>query len=644
MLKSKVLKRWHYLIVAVVLIIHGKYLPLNQIVHVLTGIFTNFAENLKSMTFWKTFWASLLASVTAGLISIGLFFIFLNAMLAGFNDLFTPKKLVVEENSVLEMNLSGEIGDYTYADFNPASFSLNKKFGVYEILQGLQIAKDDEKIKGIFLHCGDINAGMATVKEIRDGIIDFKKSGKFVLAYSENYSKKAYYIASAADSLFVFPTGMVDFLGLGAEIMFVKGALEKLDVQMQIIRGSNNRFKSAVEPLMYEQMSPESKLQTQTYINALWDIMLNGISESRGISKDKLNEIADSVYVRKSGDAVDHGMADGIMYYDQVLTLLKTLAGTEEGEELALVDFQKYALKKTKHNKTLDKLEKKNLAIIFAEGDIVDGNGGPGEIGGNSLAEQIREVREDTLIKAVVLRINSPGGSAMASDIIWREVILTKEQKPFIVSMGDVAASGGYYIACAADKIFAQPNTITGSIGVFGVIPYTGDMFKNKLGITFDHVTTNDHAILSTNRKLTDAELLIFQEGVDDIYLDFISKVGQGRGLTNAEVDSIGQGRVWAGTDAKRIGLVDDFGGLFDAIYYAAGEAGIDSTDIQIKVYPEREENDLFEFLENMDEMDQASLTQNNLETQLLEIYTYIRTLDGKSSIQARLPYMFWIN
>lgn len=596
------------------------------------------------MTFWKTFWASLLASVTAGLISIGLFFIFLNALLSGFDDLFAPKKLVVEDNSVLEMDLSGDIGDYTYANFNPASFSLNKKFGVYEILQGLQIAKEDEKIKGIFLHCGDINAGMATVKEIRDGILDFKSSGKFVLAYSENYSKKAYYIASAADSLFVFPTGMVDFLGLGAEIMFVKGALEKLDVQMQIIRGSNNRFKSAVEPLMYEQMSPESKLQTQTYINALWDIMLDGISASRGISKEKLNEIADSVYVRKSGDAVDHGMADGIMYYDQVLDLLKTLAGTEEGEELALVDFQKYALKKTKHNKTLEKLEKKNLAIIFAEGDIVDGNGGPGEIGGNSLAAQIREVREDTLIKAVVLRINSPGGSALASDIIWREVILTKEQKPFIVSMGDVAASGGYYIACAADKIFAQPNTITGSIGVFGVIPFTGDMFKNKLGITFDHVTTNEHAILSTNRKLTDAELLIFQEGVDDIYLDFISKVGQGRGLTNAEVDSIGQGRVWAGTDAKRIGLVDEFGGLFDAIYYAAGEAGIDSTEIQIKVYPEREENDLFEFLENMDELDQANLAKNNLETQLLEIYNYIRTLDGKSSIQARLPYMIWIN
>ena len=626
------------------MVVHGKYLPLNQNRLNLTGIFTNFAENLKSMTFWKTFWASLLASVTAGLISIGLFFIFLNALLSGFDDLFAPKKLVVEDNSVLEMDLSGDIGDYTYANFNPASFSLNKKFGVYEILQGLQIAKEDEKIKGIFLHCGDINAGMATVKEIRDGILDFKSSGKFVLAYSENYSKKAYYIASAADSLFVFPTGMVDFLGLGAEIMFVKGALEKLDVQMQIIRGSNNRFKSAVEPLMYEQMSPESKLQTQTYINALWDIMLDGISASRGISKEKLNEIADSVYVRKSGDAVDHGMADGIMYYDQVLDLLKTLAGTEEGEELALVDFQKYALKKTKHNKTLEKLEKKNLAIIFAEGDIVDGNGGPGEIGGNSLAAQIREVREDTLIKAVVLRINSPGGSALASDIIWREVILTKEQKPFIVSMGDVAASGGYYIACAADKIFAQPNTITGSIGVFGVIPFTGDMFKNKLGITFDHVTTNEHAILSTNRKLTDAELLIFQEGVDDIYLDFISKVGQGRGLTNAEVDSIGQGRVWAGTDAKRIGLVDEFGGLFDAIYYAAGEAGIDSTEIQIKVYPEREENDLFEFLENMDELDQANLAKNNLETQLLEIYNYIRTLDGKSSIQARLPYMIWIN
>lgn len=565
-------------------------------------------------------------------------------MLSGLNDLFKPKRLVVHENSVLHMQLEGEIGDYTYANFDAASLAINKKFGLYEILEGLKIAKEDKNIEGIFLNCDNVSAGMATVKEIREGLADFKTSGKFIISYSENYDKKSYYLSSIADSLFVFPSGMIDFLGLGAEIMFVKGALEKLDVEMQIIRGSNNKFKSAVEPLLYEQMSPESRLQTETYIHALWNTMLNGISESRGIPVTTLNEIADSVYIRKSGDAVDYKMADGVMYYDEVLVLLEKLAGTEEGKELELVNFQTYALKKTKHEQTLQKLDEKNLAIIFAEGDIVDGYGDPGQIGGNSLAEQIRDVRMDSTIKAVVLRVNSPGGSAMASDVIWREVVLTKAVKPFIVSMGDVAASGGYYIACGADKIFAQPNTITGSIGVFGIVPYTGDMFKNHLGITFDHVTTNDHAVLSTNRRLTESELLIFQEGVDDIYFDFISKVAEGRGMATAEVDSIGQGRVWAGTDAKKIGLIDEFGGLYDAINYAAEMAGIDQKDIKIKIYPEKEEDDLFEFLDNLEHMDNASIKQSSLELQIMEIYKYLQTIDGTKSIQARLPYLFWIN
>jgi protease-4 len=596
------------------------------------------------MTFWKTFWASLLASVLSGLIALLVFFLILGAMLSGLDDLFKPKKLVVNENSVLHMKLDGDIGDYTYANFDANSFAIQKKFGLYEILEGLKIAKEDKNIEGIFLNCDNVNAGMATVKEIRDGLADFKTSGKFIVSYSENYDKKSYYLSSIADSIFVFPSGMIDFLGLGAEIMFVKGALEKLDVEMQIIRGSNNKFKSAVEPLLYEQMSPESRLQTQTYIDALWNTMLNGISESRGITVAELNEIADSVYIRKSGDAVDHKMADGIMYYDEVLVLLQNLSGTKKGKDLELVDFQNYALKKTKHERTLKKMDDKNIAVIFAEGDIVDGFGNPGQIGGNSLAEQIRDARQDSTIKAVVLRVNSPGGSAMASDIVWREVILTKAEKPFIVSMGDVAASGGYYIACAADRIFAQPNTITGSIGVFGIIPFTGDMFKNKLGITFDHVTTNDHAVLSTNRKLTESELLIFQEGVDEIYFDFISKVAEGRGMTPAEVDSIGQGRVWAGIDAKKIGLVDEFGGLSDAINYAAEMAGIAQKDIKVKIFPEKEEDDLFEFLDNLENMKTASLTRSNIELQLLEIYNYLQTIDGTKSIQARMPYLFWIN
>jgi len=596
------------------------------------------------MTFWKTFWASVFASVVSGIIIIGIFFLILNGIISSFSDLFESKKMVVKENTVLHMELNGQIGDYTYANFDAGSFSLTKKFGLMEILEGLETAKEDKKIKGIFLNCDNIDAGMATVKEIRDGLIDFQSNGKFIISYNENYDKKSYYLSSVADELYVFPTGMIDFLGLGAEIMFVKGALEKLDVQMQIIRGSNNKFKSAIEPLINEKMSDASRLQTQTYIDALWLEMLNSISASRGITVDQLNEIADSVYIRKSGDAVDYKMADGVKYYDEVLTLLKEKSETKAGEELALLDFQKYALKKTKDERTLKKMNDKNIAVIFAEGDIVDGDGEVGQIGGNSLAADIREARMDSTIKAVVLRINSPGGSAMASDVIWREVVLTKAIKPIVVSMGDVAASGGYYIACAADKIYAQPNTITGSIGVFGIVPFTGDMFKNKLGITFDHVTTNDHAVLSTNRKLTDSELLIFQEGVDDIYNDFISKVAEGRGITKAEVDSIGQGRVWAGTDAIKIGLVDEFGGIYSAINFAAEKAGIAPADIKLKFYPIQKEDGLFEILDNIENMDQASFARNEIEAQMLEIYSYIKTIATTNSIQARLPYLFWIN
>ncbi|MBK7131215.1 MAG: signal peptide peptidase SppA [Crocinitomicaceae bacterium] len=594
------------------------------------------------MTFWKTFWAGLLSSIVAGLLVTLIFFLILGAVIGSLTE---PKKLVVSENSVLHMKLDGELGDYTYASFDPGTISLNKQFGLYEILEGLKIAKDDKNIKGIFLNCDNLQAGMATTKEIRDGLADFKSSGKFVIAYAENYDKKSYYLSSVADSVYVFPSGMLEFLGLGAEIAFLKGALEKLEVKMQIIRGSNNRFKSAVEPLMYEQMSPESRLQTQTYLNSLWNTMTTAISESRGVSVEKLNEIADSVYVRKSGDAVDYHLADAIVYYDQVLDILTRKSGTKPDDELALVNFETYCLKKTNAERTLTKLEKKNIALIFAEGDIVDGDGIPGQIGGNSLAEQIRVAREDSTIQAVVLRVNSPGGSALASDVIWREVILTKALKPVIVSMGDVAASGGYYISCGADKIFAQQNTITGSIGVFGIIPYTGDLFKNKLGITFDHVTTNDHAVLSTNRLLTEQELEIIQAGVDDIYLDFITKVADGRGMTTADVDSLGQGRVWAGVDAKKLGLIDEFGGLMDAIYFAADTAGIAREDIRIRIFPEKEDNELFNLLTNIEGEQSINLTTKSaLEIQLLDIYSYLRTLNGKTSIQARLPYLIWIN
>ena len=599
-----------------------------------------------NMTFWKTFWASLLASVVSGLIVIGIFFLILNIMLASVEEMFAEKEFVVEENSILHMKLDTEIGDFSNASFNPGTFQIESQFGLMEILDGLKLAKEDDKIKGIFIECANVSAGMATVKEIRDGIEDFKTSGKFVIAYSENYDTKGYYLSSVADQIYVFPTGMIQFLGLGAELMFVKGTLEKLDVEMQIIRGSNNKFKSAIEPLIYTEMSEANREQTQKYIDALWDEILTSVADSRNIKKSRLDVIADSVMIRKSGDAVTYKMADGVMYYDEILDLLKSKSDTAKDAELKLVSFKTYALKQTKKERTLAKLDPKNIAVIFAEGEIVEGNGKPDQIGGKSMSKMIREAREDEDIKAIVLRVNSPGGSALASDQIWREVVLTREAgKPIVVSMGNVAASGGYYISCAADKIYAQPNTITGSIGVFGIIPYTGKMFENKLGITFDRVKTNEHAILSFNKKLTESELLIVQQEVDDIYEDFIIKVGDGRGMKKSMVDSIGQGRVWAGEDAIQIGLVDEFGGIYDAINYAAEQAKIPTDSISIKFYPSQEKNGLLKVVEILEEMEgNASLRQiSSLELQIKEIYNYMVTVGSQKSIQARLPYLIWI-
>jgi len=594
------------------------------------------------MTFGKTFLASLLASIVSGIIVLLIFFGILSAMISGFETMFESKKIIVEENTVLHMELNSQIGDYSYANLDPLSVQLVKQFGLNDILEGLEMAKNDPKIKGIFLNCDNVSAGLATIKEIREGLADFQESGKFIVSFHQNYDKKAYYLASVAEELYVFPTGLVDFLGLGTEIMFLKGALEKLDVEMQIIRGSNNKFKSAVEPLIYDQMSEENRLQTQKYLDALWGEMLSAISESRGISTAKLNEIADSAYIRKSGDAVDFKMADGEKYYDEVLDLLATKSGVESGKEVNLLSFQKYARKQLKEERTLTKLDSKNLAVIFAEGEIVDGAGEANQIGGTSLSALIRQARLDEDIKAVVLRVNSPGGSALASDIIWREVVLTKAVKPVVVSMGDVAASGGYYIACAADKIYAQPNTITGSIGVLGIIPYTGDLLQNKLGITFDRVQTNEHSILSLNKRLEDDELKLIQEGVDNIYDDFITKVSSGRGMKKAEVDSIGQGRVWAGKDAIEIGLIDGYGGMLDAINDAAERAGIE--DVAIKYYPEGKGSELIELIDALESQEMSVNVQSPLEIQLTEIYKYLKTVGNTQQIQARLPYLYWID
>lgn len=582
--------------------------------------------------FWRSFWASTLSYVTLAI--VGILIIVITIWIA-----YDKPEFKYEEHSVLVMNFDGPVTEMSYVNFDQGSLSIKQVLGIREIKQALETAAKDEKIDGILLNIPAISAGMASVEEIRNAILDFRESDKFVIAYSEMYSQKSYYLATAADEVYLNPAGMVEFRGLGAELMFFKGMIDKLGIDMQIIRGSNNKFKSAVEPLMLDSMSVANRKQTMTYLNAMWNQMLKGISEERGIDIAYLNEMADSVYVRNSETALSYNLVDGLKYEDEVFTMVSEKAGGWEKDEEQWLDFKRYAYEKNKEikNETID--DESNIAIVYAVGGIESGKGDPQTIGSETVASSIRDARLDDEIKAVVLRINSPGGSALASDVIWREVVLTKEVKPVIVSMGDVAASGGYYIACPANKIYAQPNTITGSIGVFGVLPNFGPMLEDKFGITTDRVETNEHSVLTLTQALTDDEEKIIQQGVDEIYDDFTKKVAEGRGMTQADVDSIGQGRVWAGSDALNIGLVDELGGIDDALYYAAEQANIKKADIKVKTYPEWD----FGILESLVELEFGQQDEEEEEsTASAQVMKMLKTIDQMSSmkgVQARLPY-----
>jgi len=589
--------------------------------------------------FWRSFWASSLANLIIGVCILIFFILILSVFSSG---LFDKKEFKVNKNAILHITLDEAISEKSYININPNSASfISKTLGLKEIKMALAAAVNDDNITGILLDVDIITAGMASVEEIRSSIINFKeKSGKFVLAYSELYSQKAYYLSSVADKMYLFPEGLVEFKGLGVELMFFKGAIDKLGLEMQIIRGSNNIFKSAVEPFMYDSMSIANREQTLTYLNDLWDHMLEGVKEARGISIDDLNIIADSLYIRKAEDATKFKFIDELLYKDELLDILFAKSETKENEDLNLVPFSKYCINVANNNLTNSLLNKKNIAVIYAVGEIKSGKGDNTILGSDEISEAIRQARKDKDIKAIVLRVNSPGGSALASDVIWREVKLAREEKPVIVSMGDVAASGGYYISCAADKIYAQVNTITGSIGVFGVIPNIGPMLKDKLGITFDRASTNLHSTLSMTKKLSDDEYKIIQQSVDEIYDDFITKVAEGRdGLKKEEVDKIGQGRVWSGEDALHLGLIDEIGGINDAISYAAELSKIET--VSLDIYPKRETDKIIEILNQL-ELDNSKLNKSNnslLETKFRGLMKTIEEINSLDCYQARLPY-----
>lgn len=458
----------------------------------------------KKVSFGRIFWPSFVAVIVASIVGTILFFV----VLSGVVKSFTPKSASVkaEPNSVLHVKLNGVIGEKSSSELDVSTFELNKRLGLSDLLFGFEKAKSDKNIKGVFLELENISCGYATAKEIRNAINDFEKSGKFVVAYNsgELVGLGKYYISSAANELYGFPTSTMEFLGLGGELTFFKKLFDNLDVDVEIIRGKNNDFKSAVEPFFLEKMSDSSRLQMQTYIDNIWSEMRNDIASDRKVSAEELNRYAQEMLIKRGRDAVHYKLIDDVKYRDEVINIIKKKMKVGTGKELKLVDFDKYAKSKFLNDQTLMQDASPNVAVIVAAGDVsVDGDG----LSSNSICKLLRDARENKSVKAVVLRINSPGGSALASDEIWREVKLTNEKKKVIVSMGDVAASGGYYIASPATRIFAEPTTITGSIGVFGMIPYTGDFMKNKLGLSFDYVQTNQHAAFSLNRKLTPQEL-----------------------------------------------------------------------------------------------------------------------------------------
>ncbi|MDX1652148.1 MAG: signal peptide peptidase SppA [Brumimicrobium sp.] len=583
----------------------------------------------KKVSFGRVFWPSLTAGIVILVVVGGIFAILIGSLLSG------KPAFQVAPKTVLHLKLEGQIGEMSESDLSPSTLSIIDKVGLADLLYGFERAKEDDRIKGVFVELENAQCGFSTATEIRNAINDFEKSGKFVVAYNrgEAVSLKQYYIASAANESYGFSGSLFEFLGLGTELMFFKGMFDKLDLEMQVVRGSNNAFKSAVEPFFLTEMSDSSRLQIRTYLNSMWWDVRKEIGEERGITPEDLDRYADSSVIRRVADAVKYELIDEEKFRDEVLNIIAEKVKAKSPEDIKFKDFQKYAQKKFRNNQEIVWGKDANIAVIVAEGAVVTKGAG---LSSEEITKLFRKARKDKNIKTIVFRINSPGGSALASDEIWREVKLANEEKKVIVSMGDVAASGGYYIAAPAHKIFAQNTTITGSIGVFGVIPYTGKMLENKLGLTFDRVSTNPHAVLTTNKKLSEEEYAMIQDEVDYVYDRFLSVVAEGRGMSKEEVNVIARGRVWTGRDAKEIGLVDEIGGLREAISYAAEQAGISKP--VVRYYPKVELEPWMEIIQSLEEEESASESAP-LPEEMIRLYERIKSVENMTGIQMRLPY-----
>ena len=520
------------------------------------------------MNFFKTFLASLLAFFVANFVWFFLFIIIVAGVAA-----IGSSTTIVEPKSVLKIDLSESIVDQPVNDplagFDPMSMNVQKSVSNMQVMNAIESAAQDDNIEGIYINLtGAGTASAALLEEVRDYITAFKESGKFVVAYGEVYSQGGYYLASVADSIYLNPVGEMEWRGLAAQVMFYKGLLDKLGVEPQVFR--HGTFKSAIEPYILNKMSPENRTQMETYINSIWGTMVADIAKERNLSIDSLNMFATDLSAMIAEDALANRMVDGLKYEDEVEDILREKLELDADEDITFVTLGEYIAAKPYTPSYSDN----KIEVIYAEGQIVQGASEQGTLGSSTLADQLAEARLDEDVKAVVLRVNSPGGSALASEVIWREMELLRQQKPVIVSMGDYAASGGYYISAPADAIIADATTLTGSIGVFGLMFNAEKALNNKLGITIDVAKTNPSADMGMPfRAVSSSERAHIMRGIEQVYSTFVNHVADGRNMTFDSVDAIGQGRVWTGSDGKRIGLVDEIGGLQYAIAVAAEKA-----------------------------------------------------------------------
>ncbi|MGO4820463.1 MULTISPECIES: signal peptide peptidase SppA [unclassified Flavobacterium] len=583
-----------------------------------------------------------LGNVLATIIGLFVFFMlfFFGVLIIGAVFGGDSETVAVKNNSVIELDLKDVQYDYAgkYEDPWISIFSDDAKIGVSDIIMAIEEAKTDDDIKGISILNDESSLGMAQSKAVRDALEQFKKSGKFVMAYANVYSQKEYYLNSVANTIYLNPVGDMDFKGLASEIMFFKELQEKSGIKMEVIR--HGKYKSAVEPFLQNEMSEANREQITVLLNSIWSSITADISKSRNISVAKLNEIATGLLARTPEMAKQQKLIDVIAYEDVYHDAIKKALKVDKDEEYNKVSIMDYTKKVTTTSKITD--SKNDIAIIYAQGEIQGGEGDVNTIGEGSMRRSLQEARKDKKVKAIVLRIDSPGGSALTSDLIWREIELTKKVKPVVVSMGNYAASGGYYIACNADKIFAESNTITGSIGVFGILPNFSELTK-RIGIHVEQVKTNENAaryspFVPLDEKFKEVTL----EGVEHIYKTFVTHVAEGRNMTFAQVDSIAQGRVWAGSEAVKIGLVDKIGGLKDAIKEAASLAKIKKYSTQNYPVYKKDLNDLLANLPFA--KTKAAFIKEEIGEENYNLMQRVKKVQEQKGVQASMPFEITIH